>query len=148
VTIRVLAGSEVELVDRHLPLHRLEQHRRGNTDYLVVWDGEHPVGHAHVVWDGDAPELQDVWVVPERRREGIAWALTAEAERLAAERGHDSLQLTVATDNVAARRLYERAGYVEADRAPKLMNETITIRGEAIAVDVVLVWMVKALGAR
>jgi len=48
VNVRPLAGDEVALVDAHLPLHRLDQFRRGKSCYLVAWDEETPIGHAHL----------------------------------------------------------------------------------------------------
>ncbi len=50
-------------------------------------------------------------VLPERRREGIAAALMAGVERLAAEAGAERMELHVFTGNDAAIRFYERLGY-------------------------------------
>ena len=75
-------------MDAALPLHRLD----GAGTYLVAWDGDDPLGHAHFAWGGTrlgVPEIQDVYVLPDRRREGIATALTGAAEALARTRGHD-----------------------------------------------------------
>jgi GNAT superfamily N-acetyltransferase len=85
--IRALIDGDVALVDAHLPLNRLDTWRVAGSTYLVAWDGDTPIGHAHVAWAGTelgVPEVQDVYVVPERRREGVAAALTHAAEQLAA----------------------------------------------------------------
>ena len=142
--IRPLALEETELVDAHLPLHRLDRHVRGGSVYLVAWDGGVPIAHAHLDWDG--PELQDVWVAPAHRRRGVATALTAEAERLARERGCVELTLSYGVENLAARTLYERAGYVHAGRPPERVKGTITLRGAPFEVDDTLVDLVKRLG--
>ena len=141
MTVRRLAEEEVELVDARLPLSRLDQ---GDGLYLVAWDGDEPVGHAHLALT-DPPELQDVFVLPEHRRRRVATELTRAAEREAADRGADRLLLSYGHENEPARRLYERAGYVDAGLPPKRVQGTITIRGEPLEVDDVLVFLVKRL---
>ena len=141
MTVRRLAEEEVELVDARLPLSRLDQ---GDGVYLVAWDGDEPVGHAHLALT-DPPELQDVFVLPEHRRRRVATELTRAAEREAAGRGADRLLLSYGHENAPARRLYERAGYVDAGQPPKRVEGTITIRGEPFEVNDVLVYLVKRL---
>ena len=140
--IRELTADDVALVDAHLPLNRLDTWREGATTYLVAWEAGEPVGHAHVSWDGE-PELQDVYVLPERRRTGLAAALTAAAEQLAAGRGHARLTLTVGLDNDAARALYAKLGYADAGLPPKRVRGTILLRGEPFEVDDTLLTLVK-----
>lgn len=146
--IRPLAPDEVERVDAALPLARLDSAQT----YLVAWDGASPVGHAHVAWEGTRlgiPEIQDVYVLPERRREGIAAALARAAEREARARGHDRISLSVSeTGNEAARRLYERLGYRDAGVAPVRVQGTITLRGKPFDVDDTLRYLVKELDPR
>jgi ribosomal-protein-alanine acetyltransferase len=55
--------------------------------------------------------LYSIAVAPEGRGAGVGPALLAAAERLARARGRDVFRLEVRTDNAAARRLYENAGY-------------------------------------
>src|SRR3989442_14110016 len=89
-TVTQLQPSEVADVDRCLPLNRLDQQRREGSTYLVAWDHDQPIGHAHVAWLGThlgVPEIQDVFVVPEQRRRGIASQLTDAAEPEARRRG-------------------------------------------------------------
>ena len=74
--VRALLQDEVDLVGRDLGLARLHQ---GDGFYLVAWSGEAPVGHVHLALT-DPPELQDVFVVEEHRRRGIALAMTSAAE--------------------------------------------------------------------
>ena len=143
--IRPLADTDREAVDAVLPLSRLDSLQT----YLVAWDGDEPVGHAHVAWEGGTagvPEVQDVFVLPERRRRGIATALTEAAERLAAERGFDRISLSVSeTGNDAARALYEGLGYSDAGIPPQRVEGTILIRGEPLEVDDTLLYLVKPL---
>jgi hypothetical protein len=55
-----------------LPLHRFNGWMKEST-YLVAWDGSAPVGHVHIAWEKtrlELPELQDMYVLPERRSQG------------------------------------------------------------------------------
>jgi GNAT superfamily N-acetyltransferase len=144
IDVRELSPGEVERVDAELPLSRLE----GAGTYLVAWDGAEPVGHAHVAWDGTdigVPEVQDVFVLEQRRRSGVATALMARAERLAAARGHSRIGIGHSVDNEPAMRLYERLGYRDAGLPPKRVEGTIVIRGQPVEIDDTIVYLVKDL---
>lgn len=148
IEIRPLAPGEVETVDAVLPLHRLG--RAGESTYLVAWAGGSPVGHAHVAWtetELGLPELQDFFVLPERRNEGIGMRLTLAAERLVFERGHDRCSISVSVSNSGAMRLYERLGYRVVDRLPKRIVGTIELRGAPYEVDDTILFLTKSLGA-
>jgi ribosomal protein S18 acetylase RimI-like enzyme len=148
VNVRPLAEDELRLVDAHLPLHRLDQYRRGNATYLIAWDEDVPVGHGHLAWPdepGEPPELQDVFVPKQLRRRGIASAVTRAAEEAAVTRGFDRLSLTVSIDNEPARALYERLGYRDTGREPERVEGTIMIRGEPLEVDDTLLFLEKHL---
>jgi ribosomal protein S18 acetylase RimI-like enzyme len=144
IDVRELTPEEVERVDARLPLHRLD----GAQTYFVAWLGHTPVGHAHVAWTGTklgVPEVQDVFVVPEHRRQGIATALSRSAERESVRRGHHRISLSVGVENGPARRLYERLGYGDAGLEPERVLGTITIRGAPFDVDDTLLYLVKDL---
>jgi GNAT superfamily N-acetyltransferase len=145
IETRTLTEAEFDATDAVLPLHRFDGWSDDST-YLVAWDGPHPVGHVHIAWAGTElrlPELQDMYVLPERRGAGIGAALAATAERLVAERGHSRCSLSVSARNDRARSLYERLGYTAADQPPKHVRGTITIRGKPVEVDDVLVYLTK-----
>ena len=136
--------AEIAAVDARLPLHRLGQ----PGTYLVAWDGADPIGHAFVVWRGTklgVPEIQDVWVAPERRRSGVATALSRAAEDEARRRGASRISLSVGIANHAARALYEKLGFTDAGLAPERVAGTINLRGMDVEVDDVLVYLVRAL---
>lgn len=149
VVVAELRADEVELVDSRLPLNRLDQQRADASTYLVAWEGDRPVGHAHVAWNGthlELPELQDMFVLPELRGRGIGAELVDAAERLARERGHERMSLSVSLDgNPVARRLYERLGYVDAGVPHVRTSGVIRLRGRPFAVDDTLLYMTKAL---
>jgi ribosomal protein S18 acetylase RimI-like enzyme len=129
--VRPLSDEETERVAAVLGLARLPSDKGF---YLVAWECEEPLGHAHLALT-DPPELQDVEVRPEYRRRGIASALTAAAEREAAARGFDRLRVTVSVDNAAAQAVYRGCGYVDVGIPPKRVQGTITIRTGPIDVD-------------
>jgi GNAT superfamily N-acetyltransferase len=70
--IRPLAPTEIDTVAAVLGLARLHQ---GDGFYLVAWEGDEPLGHLHLALT-DPPQVQDVAVRPEHRRQGVATALT------------------------------------------------------------------------
>jgi GNAT superfamily N-acetyltransferase len=149
VTVRLLKPSEVAYVDSRLPLSRLDQQAEQGSSYLIAWEGDEPVGHAHLAWEETrlgVPEVQDVYVVPERRSRGIATLLNDAAERAVRARGWDSISLSVSKDgNPGARRLYERLGYVDAGLEPVRVSGTIMLRGRPFEVDDTLVYLRKPL---
>jgi ribosomal protein S18 acetylase RimI-like enzyme len=55
--------------------------------------------------------LNDLYVVPEARKHGVAHALMDSARKFAESTQADGLTLETATDNHAAQRLYERLGW-------------------------------------
>ena len=101
--VRELTEAELPAVDARLPLDRLDQWRNGNSVFLVAWDESEPVGHALLEWPGpkcedpSLPELQNVFVTPERRLEGVATLLNAAAEKHVRAAGFDELALTCST---------------------------------------------------
>lgn len=149
VTVRELEPSEVAYVDTRLPLSRLDQQVEEGSTYLIAWEDDQPVGHAHLAWEGThvgVPEVQDVYVLPERRSRGIATLLTDAAEQEVRARGWDSISLSVSKDgNAPARRLYDRLGYVDAGLPPVQVSGTIMLRGRPFEVDDTLVYLKKPL---
>jgi ribosomal protein S18 acetylase RimI-like enzyme len=139
--IRQLADDEAERVAAVLGLARLG----GDGFYLVAWDGEEVLGHAHLALT-DPPELQDVAVREPHRRLGIASALTQAAEARAEARGFDRVRVTVSDANPAAQRLYRKQGYVDTGIPPKRIVGTVVIRTGPIEVDDTLLTWEKQLG--
>jgi GNAT superfamily N-acetyltransferase len=148
--VRELDERAFARVDEALPLSRFTGWRADAT-YLVGWDHGSPIGHVHLAWEGtelEVPELQDLYVLPDRRGEGLGTALTEAAERLVADRGHEHCSVSVSETNEGARRLYERLGYLRAPIPPKRIRGTITIRGEPFDVDDTLLYFTKRVYSR
>lgn len=60
--------------------------------------------------------LEDLFVDPQFRRQGIAQALLAAGVRHAQQTGASGMFLETAFDNVTAQRIYERAGWTREGR--------------------------------
>ena len=99
--------------------HRRERVREEDTfDYVAV-DGGAFVGYVAgdfreappVVRHGDTAHVNELYVRPEHRREGVADALLAEAEAWAEERDCVYVTLHVHRKNGAAEALYRERGY-------------------------------------
>ena len=68
--------------------------------------------------------LNDLYVVPEARRRGVARALLEAARRLALETGAVGLTLETATDNYSAQRLYEQLDW---QRETEFFHYSLTV---------------------
>jgi ribosomal protein S18 acetylase RimI-like enzyme len=86
--------------------------------WLAESDGV-AVGHIVLVlcfsmeYGGLRGVIEDLYVRPDVRRHGVGVRLLAAARASALERGVRALQVEVGAENEVARRLYDRAGYVD-----------------------------------
>jgi [ribosomal protein S18]-alanine N-acetyltransferase len=142
IEIRTLEPGDEEAVGTSLPLSRLG---KPTGEYLIAWEGEDPIGHAHIEWGVNPPELQDVFVLDSHRRRGVATRLTEAAEERVRTRGGAVLSLTVGEGNPAAQALYRRLGYVRTAEPPRRVRGTIPLRTGPIEVDDVLLPFEKRL---
>lgn len=84
---------------------------------LVVLAGDPPDGVAVVsmrpnVWhDGPVALLDELYVAPHRRNEGMGTDLLRRARQEALARGADLMEINVDAPDVHARRFYERHGF-------------------------------------
>ena len=86
--------------------------------YLVAEVNGVVVAHAVTSAAGDDAELQRIAVAPTHRRTGVASALLAEVERLAARDGATRLLLEVREDNATAAGFYRARGFSDVGRRP------------------------------
>jgi [ribosomal protein S18]-alanine N-acetyltransferase len=89
-----------------------------------------------------------VQVRPEKRRRGVASALTAAAEAHARSLGFDRLRLEVGAGNTVAQALYRGHGFADVGLPPRRVQGTIVIRTGPIEVDDTLLTWEKRLDAR
>ena len=132
IDVRPLQPGEHGEVSSRLPLSRPV---KPTGEYLIAWDGTAAVGHAHIDWSLDPPELQDVFVLAAHRRLGVATALTEAAEAHVAGRGGRVLALTVSVSNAPAQALYRKLGYVRTADPPRRVQGTVQLRSGPLEVD-------------
>jgi GNAT superfamily N-acetyltransferase len=69
----------------------------------------------NVWYDGPVALLDELYVAPQLRGQGIGSALLALVEATARERGADVLEVNVDGEDTDARRFYERHGYANTE---------------------------------
>src|SRR5688500_14770382 len=95
---------------------------RGEMTVLLAGDG--PDGIAELrfrrsVWTGQLDAyLEELYVAPERRGEGLGRALLEAAMQAARAAGATHIDLGTSEDDVAAIGLYESAGFTNREGAP------------------------------
>jgi GNAT superfamily N-acetyltransferase len=139
--VRPLAPDDVDVVADVLGLARLHQ---ADGCYLVAWAGSTPLGHVHLAFN-EPPELQDLEVRPSHRRLGVGTALVAAAEDEARARGFRVVRLDVSVDDVAARALYRKSGYLDTGLPIRRVKGRIVLRTGPIDVDENLLVLTKSL---
>jgi GNAT superfamily N-acetyltransferase len=136
---------------------RLLAQGRGSMAQAIAWVAAEPVGRGMVLFpeheeystsaerEGSA-QVRDVFVVPERRRAGVATALMAWLEDAARAAGMDRIGLSVSLDDGAApaRALYERLGYRHA-HGPYLSSATLDGDDGPMPVGGIFAYLVKDL---
>lgn len=93
---------------------------------LGAWHGRELLGYACLYWTftslvpAEIVLMNDLYVRPEQRGEGIGRALIETSAEIARERGAHHLQWVTAPDNETAQRLYDSTG---AHREPSIEYE-------------------------
>lgn len=67
---------------------------------------------------GEIAYLEELYVVPARRRHGIGERIMRRAVSLVRDRGADSIELGTSTDDVGAIALYEKLGFIGEEGGP------------------------------
>src|SRR5918995_4541209 len=94
-------------------------------EVTVLFAGEGPDGFAQLrfrpsLYTGALDAyLEELYVVPERRGRGLGRALLEAAMDHARERGAARIDLNTSVDDVAARALYESAGFTNREGGPE-----------------------------
>ena len=94
-------------------------------DVTVLFAGEGPDGFAELrfrpsLYTGALDAyLEELYVLPERRGHGLGRALLEAAMEHARQRGAARIDLNTSVDDVAARRLYESAGFTNRECGPQ-----------------------------
>ena len=120
---------------------------RGELVLLMACTGEHLHGYLKVVWrpdyppfrDTGIPEIQDLNVVPDSRRRGVATRLMDAAERLVSGRSPIiGIGFGLHPGYAAAQRMYVLRGYVP-DAQPLTYEDEFVTEGQQVRLDDALV---------
>jgi ribosomal protein S18 acetylase RimI-like enzyme len=93
-------------------------------EMLVLFVGDGPDGFAQLRFrpslysDHLDATLDELYVVPDRRGEGLGRALLSAAMEHSRERGADRIELNTSEDDTAALGLYESAGFTNRESRP------------------------------
>lgn len=109
---------------------------RGAVTWLAVDDDGTPRGIVGMIQEPGSPatdrHVVQLWVAPESRRRGVAWALLDAVRAAASAEGATTVSLWVADDNHAAGDLYVRAGFERTNErhapTPSRVEERLVLR--------------------
>lgn len=94
----------------------------GSTRFLLARSHAHAaVGFVHLIPSTNTLVMRPIWyledlfVAPAARRQGVAEALLNAAEEFALKTGAERITLATAHDNHSAQALYRKLGYVSED---------------------------------
>ncbi len=168
LTIRKLTETDVDVISNaftaigwNKPTEPYREYIReqeaGRRVVLVAeWEGDFS-GYVTIAWQSDyvafkaedIPEIQDLNVLPEFRRRGIAARLLDEAEGLASERcDRVGISVGLHPGYNAAQRMYVLRGYVPDARGVTWQGEYIREGQEVVADDALVLHLVKELQDR
>ena len=126
---------------------RLQLAKSGEETFLVAEFDGHAVGMLSVRWcgvcDGGRPWLYGGEVLPQWWNRGIGTRLWNEAERIARSRGAAQVSLDVERANGAARRLYERLGYVVIQQHEHTWRSIDPVSGALLASGTSDAWIMR-----
>jgi ribosomal protein S18 acetylase RimI-like enzyme len=89
--------------------------------YFLAWNGDNAVGFIHLMPSTNTLAMRHIWfledlyVDPAARGQGVATALLSYAEAFARGTGAERLTLATAHGNLAAQHIYKKAGYVREE---------------------------------
>jgi GNAT superfamily N-acetyltransferase len=122
---RLLTAFNAEYDAEVPPVRALEDRFRtmlGGRDFLALLAGAPAVGFAtvslrpSVYHEGGVALLEDLYVAPARRNEGVGSSLIGRLLAIAREEGWGRLEIQVDEPDVDAMRFYERQGFIMRDQ--------------------------------
>lgn len=165
VRVRLIVETDILVFDKHFNqggvnkhLDRYLRQQKNEVEYLGAFFKDHPVGHILLKWGGSTdptvknsigivcPDIEDLFVLPEYRSQGIGSELILIAERHAKDRGYSHIGLSVSIDNKSAHRLYNRLGYKDQSFGEYVeYGEYIDILGQSQRWKEICIYLVKRL---
>lgn len=113
-----------EPIDEPDVLEQRYREQLGSGDVTVLLGGDGPDGFSQLRYRGQiysdarAAYLEELYVVPDRRGEGLGRALLEAAMEAARSDGADMIDLGTSVDDTAARGLYESMGFTNREGRP------------------------------
>ena len=155
LVLRELRATDVETIvsafdqarlNKQLDLFKsyLREQADGRRTILVAWFGDTSAGYVTIHWRSryppfqkeNIPEIADLNVLPNHRRQGVGTALLNEAERRVAERSTMvGIGFGLGPDYGPAQRMYIRRGYVPDGRGLVHRSQRWVEPGEQVRVD-------------
>jgi ribosomal protein S18 acetylase RimI-like enzyme len=130
----------------------LSAQERGERVVLVAHSGNKIAGFVTIRWKSDyppfaeksIPEINDLRVLPEFRRRGIATALVDEAEKRIFKRSKIAgIGVGLYADYGPAQRMYIRRGYVPDSRGISYKNQPVNPGHDVFVDDDLLLYFIK-----
>jgi ribosomal protein S18 acetylase RimI-like enzyme len=96
----------------------------GGEDFIVLLAGDEPRGLAVLrlrpsIWtEGRECYLAELYVQPQHRGRGLGKALMTATLETARAQGADYMEIATSEDDVAARALYEKFGFINREQGP------------------------------
>lgn len=107
------------------PQEQMQPSVTNGRNILVAFDHDKAIGFLVLRCLAEEAEVENMAVAPHFRGRGIGQALVDEAIRDASDQGALKIYLEVRESNAAARRLYERAGFIPNGRRPKYYSHPV-----------------------
>jgi ribosomal protein S18 acetylase RimI-like enzyme len=138
INIKRISSKSLVKIEEHLNFDpntfskhkdRLGMQISGTCDYFIIYYKSIPVGHAFMKWTGiektvipqkpeKCPDLEDLFVIPKLRSQGLGSLMIEYCIKLAREKGFKKIGLGVAIENVKAQKLYESFNFVDSGILP------------------------------
>jgi|GEM_PF-5589230 len=100
-----------------LHLGRLEEQKKGQSEYIIAFVNENPVGHIFILYGRDDrhpfyPQFQDLFVKESMRGQGIAIKMLLDAEKRVRNRDFHEVYLEYEITKPQLKKFYENRGYL------------------------------------
>ena len=130
----------------------LEAQEKGEIEFLLARYGDTVAGFVYIKWQGEyppfaemgIPEIKDLRVLKEFRRQGVATALMDEAERQIFQRAQAAgIGVGLYADYGNAQRMYVRRGYIPDGRGLMHNNRPVPPGIKVVVDDNLLLFFIK-----
>lgn len=133
----------------------LREQSAGSRLVVLAWLAERPVGYGTLVWQScyaaflqaDIPEINNLAVDVEMRRQGVATAMIRHFERCASHAGKSAIGIGVGlyADYGPAHRLYVNLGFCPDGRGVTYDNRAVYPGSTVQVDDQLVIWLTKCL---